>query len=437
MKNLHFFLAAICFCNWGSLNAQIVNIPDSNFKAKLLTSSTSTTIAKNLAGSYFKIDANNDGEIQESEAGEVSYININNVNNTNPVITSIEGILSFTNLQFLYCESNQITSLNVFGLTSLLDLRCYGNQITTINVQGLSNLTYFSCGNNNITAFNVQGLTSLETFYCDGNNMNSLNVQGLSNLKYLWCRNGWLYTLNIDGCTSLLQILCSDNFISTLNVSSCINIQSLECQTNHLTSLNVQGCIKLNKIYCQQNQLTVLDFKDCILLQELNCNQNLLTRLFIKNGRVEFPISFDYNPNLEFVCCDENQLTSIENKVSQYGFLNCTVNSYCFFSPGGVYYTVQGQNIWDANNNGCDSNDGFYPYMKYAITYGSISQYVIQNATGNYSIPVGAGTLILNPLLENLNYFNISPATTSILFPDKIVPILKTFVLRPTAFIMI
>ncbi len=432
MKNLSSFLIIISsFFALGSLNAQIVNIPDANFKAKLLAASSSNTIAKNLASSYFKIDADNDGEIQQSEAEQVSYLNINNVNNTNPVITSMEGILSFTNLQFLYCESNQITALNVFGLNNMLDLRCYGNQITSINVQGLSNLTYFNCGNNNITNLNVQGLTNLETFYCDNNNMNSLNVQGLTNLKNLWCRDGWLYTLNVGGCTSLLQILCSNNFISTLNVSSCINIQSLECQTNHLTSLNVTGCTKLNKIYCQQNQLTVLDFKECIALQELNCNQNQLTRLFIKNGKIEFPISFEYNPNLEFICCDANQITSIENKVNQYGYINCTVNSYCFFNPGGVYYTIQGQNTWDANNNGCDSNDGIYPYMKYFMTFGSISQYIIQNTTGNYSIPVGIGTLILNPLLENPAYFSISPATTSVTFPEQNSPYIQNFCIVP------
>jgi len=43
---------------------QIVNIPDANFKAKLLEASPSNTIAKDLAGNYFKIDANGNGEIE-------------------------------------------------------------------------------------------------------------------------------------------------------------------------------------------------------------------------------------------------------------------------------------------------------------------------------------------------------------------------------------
>ena len=44
-------------------NAQIVNIPDANFKAKLLQASPSIQIAKSTAGLWIKVDANNDGEI--------------------------------------------------------------------------------------------------------------------------------------------------------------------------------------------------------------------------------------------------------------------------------------------------------------------------------------------------------------------------------------
>lgn len=85
------------------LNAQIVNIPDANFKAKLLAANTSNNfIAKNLQGVNVAIDTNNDGEIQLSEAqniGELSFAGSLSYNmNT---ITSIIGIKSFTNLKKL------------------------------------------------------------------------------------------------------------------------------------------------------------------------------------------------------------------------------------------------------------------------------------------------------------------------------------------------
>ena len=58
------------------IQAQVLNIPDTNFKARLLSSSPTNTVAKNLSGNYFKIDANGDGQIQLSEAAQVKELNI-------------------------------------------------------------------------------------------------------------------------------------------------------------------------------------------------------------------------------------------------------------------------------------------------------------------------------------------------------------------------
>ena len=58
--------------------SQIVSVPDINFKAKLLESSATNNIAKDLNGNPVKIDQNNDGEIQISEAENISALSINN-----------------------------------------------------------------------------------------------------------------------------------------------------------------------------------------------------------------------------------------------------------------------------------------------------------------------------------------------------------------------
>lgn len=65
-KILFILIAFTTLCN-----AQIVNIPDANFKARLLEASSNNGIAISLSGGYFKIDANNDGEIQQTEASNV------------------------------------------------------------------------------------------------------------------------------------------------------------------------------------------------------------------------------------------------------------------------------------------------------------------------------------------------------------------------------
>ncbi len=94
-------LLLVCFLMLFCMRkAQIVNIPDANFKAKLLESSSTNQIAQNLSGSYFAIDANNDGEIQVSEALQVGELEIIDPN-TFTFILSYTGILSFANLKSL------------------------------------------------------------------------------------------------------------------------------------------------------------------------------------------------------------------------------------------------------------------------------------------------------------------------------------------------
>ena len=158
MKKLYFlFFFTIGFLG----NAQIVNIPDANFKARLLAATSNNTIAKNLSGNYFRIDANYDGNIQISEALQVSLLNVYSCQ-----ISSLEGIQSFTNLKELNCYLNELTSLNVQGLTNLQNLNCYSNQISNINVQGLLNLQELNCFENQISTEN--GVTFCNSFLLFG-----------------------------------------------------------------------------------------------------------------------------------------------------------------------------------------------------------------------------------------------------------------------------
>ena len=64
-------IVLLLLLTFGVTNAQIVNFPDANFKAELLAASPTQQKALNFSDQWIKIDANNDGEIQESEAQQV------------------------------------------------------------------------------------------------------------------------------------------------------------------------------------------------------------------------------------------------------------------------------------------------------------------------------------------------------------------------------
>ncbi len=269
-------------------NAQIVNIPDANFKARLLQASQSNSVASTLTpndsgyvSSYNKIDTNNDGEIQVSEALLIKYLKVSTAN-----ITDVTGINEFKNLKYFNCTSNQITDVDVSGL---------------------------------------------------------------------------------------------------------INLRILHCQINELNSLN------------------------------------------LKNNNPDSWLTLDFftNDQIAYICADEEDITFVKNRALLYAYNYCNVNSYCSFTPGGVFYTIQGNNKFDNNSNGCDSNDPILPNLKYTITNGAVNGSFISNTSGNYSIPLQSGTHTITPQLENPSYFNVNPSSAQVTFPATTSPYTQNFCITP------
>lgn len=162
--------------------AQIVNFSDANFKAKLLSSSPANTVAKDLSGNYFAIDANGDGEISINEAKQIKELNISNSN-----IFSINEISVFSYLEVLNCSYNQISTINTSTLL-LTEIDCSHNQITSLILY--TSIKIFNCSYNQISNINVknQPLISLN---CSNNPLSELNLQDrrLQNISLLNLNN--------------------------------------------------------------------------------------------------------------------------------------------------------------------------------------------------------------------------------------------------------
>lgn len=345
MKKLYILLV-ILFIGFGC-NSQIVNISDANFKAKLLQASPTNQVASTetpdpngYVTTYAKIDTNNDGEIQVSEALALKWLNVSQSN-----ISNLTGIESFTNLQFLNCHANQLININVIGLTNLQTLYCSYNQLTSLNVSSLTNLKSLEFSLNQLTSIDLSSLTNLQILQCSFNQLTSLDVSSLSNLLYLYCNNNQFITL------------------------------------------------------------------------------------FLKNGRNEDFVFYN-NPTLQYICADEGQLASIQNQIANSGY-NCHVNSYCSFSPGGMFYNIQGSSYYDYNTNGCDTSDIIYPNLKFAITDGIASGTFISDNAGSYNFPVAGGNHTVTPILENPSYYNVLPVSTTITFPGASNPFLQNYCITP------
>lgn len=417
-----YYLLLVVLMGFGSVSGQIVNIPDANFKTKLLNASPSNSIASTVPPIYnpltgiwtlptvfVKVDANNDGDIQVSEAQTIKFLKITGN------ISDLTGIQAFVNLEYLECKNLNLTTLNLQNLSNLKFLNCFANELTSLNISGLANLKSLNCNMNQLTNLDVTGLINLIDFNCGSNNLTNVNISGLLNLQIYGCQ---------------------ENNITSLIFPPLPNLKYVECWFNQMTYLDVSLLTNLVELTCGLNQLTILDITNNSSLTRLGCGGNQLSTLLLKNNNPNnwnsSNLSLSENPNLTYICADEQDITTIQNVVNTAGYAaTCSVSSYCSFNPGGNYYTLQGSNTFDSNNNGCDAADVTLPYVKFNATNGTQSGSFISNQSGQYSIPVQAGTHTVTPVIENPTYFNFSPTTTTVTFPDTTSPFTQNFCITP------
>lgn len=249
--------------------AQIVNIPDTDFKNALVNTDCVDTNGDGIGDS--DADLNNDGEIQVSEAEAVLWLNV-----SNNYIHSLEGIQSFTSLEYLGCVQNQLTSLDVTHCPNLVNLLCLWNQITSLDVTQNPNLTKLDCHGNDITSLNLIQNPSLEYLNCFDNKLTSLDLTQNPNLKYLNCSINSITSLDVTQNPSLEELRCYDNQLTSLDVSQNPNIVGLDCSENSITSVDITQNPSIHFLSCQNNQLNSLNVKNgnSSAIYNLNANPN-------------------------------------------------------------------------------------------------------------------------------------------------------------------
>jgi len=335
MRKIYFLLLGLLLFNGAS--AQIVNFYSADFKTRILLAASPTVhIAKDLSGNWVKIDTNNDGSIQNTEADNISYLDLRvyqNFSNTF-YVSSFAGIENFHNLQTLYC-GNPYDSSNIV------------NRVTVLDLSGMTHLVFLDCSL--LMYFNTlitTGCTSLETINCSLNNdFNSvLSLTNLPALKYLDCSQmGNITNLDFTGSNNILSVDCSYNSINTLDLSGITSLRNLTC--SHMVpsnnfALNVLGCTGLKTLDIDGTRMATLNLSDLPALQTVNYTNNTVwpssftvagcPSLITLNCNDSFITSLTTTglPNLQTFNCSNNKIVSLNlsgcgNLVS----LNCATNS--------------------------------------------------------------------------------------------------------------
>jgi PKD repeat protein len=172
------------------------------------------------------------------------------------------GLEAFTALIGLYCESNQLSNLDVSMNSVLQYLYCSGNNLKTLDVSANTALQHLNCYSNQLTTLDVSANTALQSLSCGNNQLADLDVSANTALQWFSCSSNQLTTLDVSANTALQWFSCSSNQLTTLDVSANTALENLSCDYNQLTSLNVSANTALRYLYCYENQLKSLNIRN-------------------------------------------------------------------------------------------------------------------------------------------------------------------------------
>lgn len=264
------------------VSAQIVNIPDPNFKAALLNHDP-------------VIDTNSDGEIQVSEAEAAIQVVVGNEN-----ISDLTGIEAFVNILRLWFSQNQVTTIDTSALINLTQIDFSRNQLTSVDLTDNTNLITIIGEENPMTSLTLPATDSVRFLELENSDLATIDVSVIPNVLLLGLGFNNLTTVDLEDNGDLEYIRIAGNPISTIDFSFNFELAWVDAISTQLETIDLS----------QQFGLCHLQARNCPNLRYVNIqngnNENLV------NGNctgVTFSgpatLNLTDSNNLEFVCVDD------------------------------------------------------------------------------------------------------------------------------------
>lgn len=327
-------LTLLCLFCTISLNAQIVNIPDTALKNLLVNTNVTDTDDNGTADA--DIDLNNDGEIQQSEANAVGTLYLG----FNTGVQSLEGIQFFNNLEELRIRNSQVSIVPAFSMSSLRLLILDNNQISNIDVTNLTNLDVLRLTDNSLSNIDVTQNPDLEELLLDNNNISAIDVTQNPNLENLALNNNSISSINVTLNPNLLTLELNDNSINSINLSQNTLLRLLSLNNNNISVLDVSTSPDISNLELENTLITALDLSSqttIYYLSVINCpltsltglsNKIELDSLLIKNTNISSLVINNNNAIVSGIEIENNPLlTSIQMNNNNGFFGNNIINN--------------------------------------------------------------------------------------------------------------
>lgn len=302
-----FMAACVTSCDIfqsGKHDADEIVFNDENFlKALQVVQHVNTSVGGYEFEFLQDVDYNRDGKITFEEAGKVVGLALWDTNlGTSFSIQDLSGIEYFTSLEYLFCQNNVITNLDVSKNEKLEVLDCSNNSITNLDVSncmmimhliccnnsleslrfGNTGLCTLNCSNNNLASLDFTESCSFQNLYCSNNRLTELDLSEMFFLNDFWCDGNNITTLDLSGSPSLEYLDCSNNPISELDLSMNSNLETLNCSNTNLLTLDLRKNDKMKKLYCSG----ITGLQKILLANNCDLNQSSIDAIIAEYGNI-------------------------------------------------------------------------------------------------------------------------------------------------------
>ena len=164
-------------------------------------------------------DYGQDGVLTEDEIAGVTEIDVSEKN-----IASLKGVEHFTALWSLYCQNNQLTSLDLSQNTELVSLSCQNNLLTSLDLSKNTELGVLICSVNQLTSLDLSQNTAIAYLDCNNNQLTSLDISQNTALYRLEC---YVNQINETEMGNLVESLPANNgqlYVKWFNSSNEQNV---------------------------------------------------------------------------------------------------------------------------------------------------------------------------------------------------------------------
>jgi len=247
--------------------------------------------------------------------------------------------------QILTNDINTITTLDVAYYYSITDLT---------GIQDFTALEYLNCEHNELTVLDISNNLLLEELYCGNswidvgpfNMMTELDVSNSINLRTLGCF-GLFYLEALDVSQNLIleNLYCGFTQITYIDLAQNINLKILDVDYCDLTDLDLTNNVALTHLTVttdypntipgpNSNQILSLDLSQNVALTVVKVEDSFLEELNLKNGanNVLLNVRAEMNPNLVCITVDNE----IAANAGDYPYSEWHVDPGIFYSENCV-----------------------------------------------------------------------------------------------------